>query len=416
MTDPMKIAIYTHYFTPEVSAPSTRLHDLARQWIDLGHQVQVVTCFPNHPTGKLYPGYRRGLYQHEVLDGIQVHRHWTYRAPNRGMVKKSLGHLSYLPSALLISNSHIDRPDVVIGSSPTFPAAEAAARTARSRQIPFVMEVRDLWPAVFTELGVMKHPTVSRLLERVELGLYGRATKIVTVTESFRQNLLARDVPATKVVTIPNGADLEFWHPREAHRGLRQQLGVDGAFVVLYIGTHGISHGLHAVLTSAAQLRDHGDISFVFVGDGAEKRGLVEQAAELQLDNVRFVDSVDKEKVRDYYALADVCLVPLKNIKLFDSFIPSKIFEIMAMGRPMVAAVRGETAGILQRSGSSLVVEPEDPTAMSAAVLTLLSNHDLRVSMGESGRRFVVEHYGRRQLALDYSRVLMEAIREKLQQ
>ncbi len=408
----MNIAVYTHYFPPEVSAPSIRLNDLAREWIALGHRVQVVTCFPNHPTGKLFPGYQGGFYQREVLDGIDVHRHWTYRTPNRGTLMKSLGHISYLPSALLISNSHIDRPDVVIGSSPTFLAAEAAARTARSRRVPFVMEVRDLWPAVFTELGVMKNPSITRWLERVELGLYRRATRVVTVTESFRQNLQSRNVPPGKVVTIPNGADLDFWSPREEPSELRKQLGVNDALVVMYLGTHGISHGLKSVLAAAAQLHDRDGIQFVFVGEGSEKRDLVEQAGNLRLGNVRFIDPVNKEQARDYYALADVCLVPLRNIKLFDAFIPSKIFEIMAMARPMVGSVRGESAEILRRSGASLVVEPENPAAIAEALVKLHSNPGLRRSMGESGRRYVIEHYSRRKLAEAYVRVLEDAIEE----
>lgn len=408
----MNIAVFTHYFTPEVSAPSIRIHDMARQWIDLGHRVQIVTCFPNHPTGTLYPGYRGALYHHEVLDGIDVHRHWTYRTPNRGFVRKSLGHLSYLPSALLITSPRLERPDVVIGSSPTFLAAEAAARAARSHRVPFVMEVRDLWPAVFTELGVMSNRTVSHWLERVELGLYRRATRVVTVTESFRKNLLSRNVPSGKVVTIPNGADLDFWKPREPPLGFRQKTGMHGAFAVLYVGTHGISHGLGAILASAVRLRHHDDIRFLFVGEGADKRRLIDQATELGLGSVRFIDSVNKELVRDYYSLADVCLVPLKNIKLFEAFIPSKIFEIMAMGRPVVGAVRGEAAEILQRSGAAIVVAPEDSAGMSEALLQLHSDPHVCRAMGESGRRFVVEHYDRRKLANAYARVLEEAVHE----
>src|SRR5258708_17906783 len=292
----MNIAVYTHYFPPEVSAPSIRLNDLAREWIALGHRVQVVTCFPNHPTGKLFSGYQGGFYQREVLDGMDVHRHWTYRTPNRGTLMKSLGHISYLPSALLISNSHIDRPDVVIGSSPTFLAAEAAARTARSRRVPFVMEVRHLWPAVFTELGVMKNPSITRWLERVELGLYRRATRVVTVTESFRQNLQSRNVPPGKVVTIPNGADLDFWSPREEPSELRKQLGVNDALVVMYLVTHGISHGLKSVLAAAAQLHARVGIQLCSFVEGSESRDFGEQAGNFRPGKVGFVGPGNKQK------------------------------------------------------------------------------------------------------------------------
>ena len=406
----MKIAIYTHYFTPEAGAPSMRLHDLGREWIRLGHEVQVITCFPNHPHGRLYPGYRGGLYDHEVLDGVDVHRHWTYITPNNGLFKRTLGHVSYLPGALLVSNRRIGRPDVVIGSSPTFPAAGAAAWTARSHRIPFVMEVRDLWPAVFTELGVTRNQTLVRWLERIELNLYERACRVVVVTESFRQNLLSRGVPPEKVFTSPNGADLDYWAPREAPPELRRRLGLLDSFVVLYIGTHGISQALASVLDSAERLLDRKDIHFLFVGGGAEKANLINAANASRLTNVTFLDSVGKDEVRDYYALADVCLLPLRGIPLFDAFIPSKMFEMMAMARPVIGAVRGEAAAILENSRSAVIVRPEDAAGIADAVVDLYTHPKRRRAMGTAGRHFVAEHYGRDRLAAAYGRVLEEAI------
>lgn len=406
----MKIAIYTHYFTPEVGAPSIRLHDLGREWIKLGHQVQVITCFPNHPQGRLYPGYRGGLYGHEVLDGVEVHRHWTFVTPNHGLLKRTLGHISFLPGALLVSNRRMARPDVVIGSSPTFPVAGAAAWTARSRHVPFVMEVRDLWPAVFTQLGVTRNERLVRWLEKIELNLYRRARRIVTVTESFRQNLLSRGVPAEKVFTVPNGADLDYWAPREPRHELRRRLGLEDSFVALYIGTHGISQALGSILAGAQSLRDRKDIHFLFVGDGAEKAELVRRASTAGLTNVTFVGSVGKEEVREYYALADVCLLPLRDIPLFDGFIPSKMFEMMAMARPVIGALRGEAAAILERSGAAIVVLPEDAKAIAGAVADLSRDPERRLAMGAAGRRFVAEHYGRERLAVAYARILEEAI------
>src|SRR5215216_1489926 len=185
----MNIAYYSHYFMPEIGAPSARIYDLSRQWLALGHTVQVVTCFPNHPLGKLYSGYKSGIYMREEIDGIDVHRHWTYITPNKGFVKKTVGHISYLPSARLLSNRRLVKPDVAIGTSPTFFAAMAARSIAKVRRIPFIMEVRDLWPAIFVELGVLRNPRLIRLLEKWELALYGQATKVVTVTEAFRRNL-----------------------------------------------------------------------------------------------------------------------------------------------------------------------------------------------------------------------------------
>ena len=408
----MNIAYYSHYFTPEIGAPSARIFDLAQQWLSMGHQVQVVTCFPNHPTGELYPGYASGLHMSERLDGIDVHRHWTYMTPNKGFLKKTVGHISYLPAALLLSNRHVANPDIVIGTSPTFFAAMAAAATGMQRRIPFVMEVRDLWPAVLTELGILRHPLLIRWLERLELALYRQATRITTVTEGFRQDLMGRGVPGERVSTLRNGADLAFWNPREAPVQLRQRLGLQGRFVVLYIGAHGISQALGSILECARQLQEHPQIKFLFVGEGAEKEHLVRQAQQARLGNVRFLNPVPRNAVGELYALADVCLVPLRDIPLFDTFIPSKMFEMMAMERPIVGSVRGEAADILLQSGGAIVVEPEDSSAIAQAILHLCAHEDQARAMGQRGRRFVAENYSRRSLATAYLDVLAVAIEE----
>lgn len=408
----MNIAYYSHYFTPEIGAPSARIGDLGRQWVGMGHGVQVVTCLPNHPTGRLYPGYTRRLYMRERIDGIDVHRHWTYITPNRGLAKKTLGHVSYLPGALWLSQRHIEKADVFIGTSPTFFAAMAAAAIGRRFQAPFVMEVRDLWPAIFVDLGVLQNRYLIRLLEHMELALYRRATRVVTVTEAFRCRLIERGVPPHKLATIPNGADVEFWRPGSPTAAARKRLGVEGRFVILYIGALGVSQGLGQVLDAAAKLRERKDIVFMLVGEGADKESLVDRARRERLANVRFLDAVDKDGVKELYAVADVCLVPLRRIPLFDAFIPSKMFEMMAMARPIVGSVRGEAAAILERSKAAIVVEPEAGDALAAAIAELHRDPGRARALGEHGRRFVVEHYSRASLAERYAAVLKEAIAE----
>jgi glycosyltransferase involved in cell wall biosynthesis len=408
----MNIAYYSHYFAPEIGAPSARIYDLARQWLTFGHRVEVVTCFPNHPVGKMYPGYSSRPYMRENVDGIDVHRHWTYVTPNEGFIKKTLGHVSYLPSAFLLSTGRLQAPDVVIGTSPTFFAAMAAAAAGMRRRVPFIMEVRDLWPAVMVELGVLRNRHMIRALERLEMSLYHRATRVVTVTESFRRNLIDRGIPATKVFNVPNGADVDFWQPTEPPLDLRRRLGLEDRFVALYIGAHGISHALSRLLESAEQLQEHPQIHFVFVGEGAEKEKLVRQAREAGLKNVQFLDSVAKERVKEFYALADVCLVPLRDIPLFDTFIPSKMFEIMSMAKPIVGSLRGEAADILRRSGGAIVVEPEDGSAVAQAILHLYHQREQAEEMGRKGREFVIENYSRRSLAARYMKVMEEAVNE----
>ncbi|HWW60987.1 MAG TPA: glycosyltransferase family 4 protein [Thermoanaerobaculia bacterium] len=405
----MNIAVYSHYFVPEIGAPSARIHDLAREWMRAGHRVQVATCFPNHPTGRLYPGYRSAIHQCETIDGIEVHRHWSYITPNKGFLKKTVGHVSFMLSSWL-SARRVKGADVIIGTSPTFFAAIAAERIAAWRKRPFVMEVRDLWPAVFVDLGVLKNKLLIRALERMELWLYKRAARVVTVTESFREDLIRRGVPAEKVKTIRNGANLEQWDASRDDGGLRKRLGLESKFVALYIGAHGISQALSAILDAAKQLRDAQDIEFVFVGEGAEKDMLVRRARDEGLTNVRFLDPVGKDEVRQFYAMADACLVPLRDIPLFDTFIPSKMFEMMAMARPVVASVRGEAAAILAESGGAIVVPPEDSAAIAHALREIARDRKAAEAMGARGRAFVAANYSRRALAAQYLEVLAEAV------
>ena len=410
----MNLAFYSHYFTPEIGAPSARIYDMAQQWLKLKQTVHVITCFPNHPNGRLYPGYTTQAYKHQLLDDIHVHRNWTYITPNEGFIKKTLGHISLLPSSILFSNRHIPNVDVAIGTSPTFFAAMAAAYLAKRRRIPFVVEVRGLWPAIFVELGVLRNATLIKLLERWELALYRQATRIVTVTESFRRNLIERGVPAEKVHTITNGADVEFWQPIDQPFEIRKQLGLDGKFVVLYMGAHGISHALVRILESARQLKEQPNIQFLFVGEGAEKAKLITQAQQIGLNNVHFLDAVNqKAAVKRYYALSDVCLVPLRDVPLFETFIPSKMFEIMAMSRPMIGSVKGEAADILNRSRGALVVPPEASQEITTAIMHLYHHPEQRTLMGKQGRQFVEQEYSRQALASRYLNVLNEAVSVK---
>lgn len=409
----MRIGVYSHYFLPEIGAPSARIGDFARQWLATGHEVHVATCFPNHPTGQIYPGYSAGKYMHERVQGIDVHRSWTYITANKGFVKKTLGHASLWMSAGVLSSRKMPAPDCVIGTSPTFFAAMAARSKARRHRIPFIMEVRDLWPAIFVDLGVIRNPRIIRLLELWELGLYRSATRIVTVTEAFRANLISRGVPAAKVATITNGADTDHWRPDPAGaRKLRDQFKLGDDFIVLYIGAHGISQGLIAYVRAAERLRSHKRIRFVFVGEGAEKEKLQAEAARLDLGNVMFLPAVGKELVRSYYSLGDLCAVPLRNIPLFETFIPSKMFEIMSVGRPILGSVRGEAADILRRSGAADIVDPEDDAAIARAIVEAVNDPARLAAMGDQGPKFVSAHFSRSLLARRYVDLMRDARRE----
>jgi len=346
----------------------------------------------------------------ESLSDVRVLRHWTYVTPNEGFLKKSIGHVSFLPASTLLSDRRLGRIDVAVGTSPTFFAAMAALFAAGWRKVPFVMDVRDLWPAIFVELGVLRNRKIIRSLECLERFLYRKAAKVVTVTESFRKNLVERGIDPAKVVTVTNGADTSYWTPGSDGSAVRSEHGLQDRFIVLYIGTHGISHALGRIVEAADRLRDNSQIVFLLVGEGAEKKSLGQQVESLGLKNVIFRDAVAKDRVREYYAAADLCLVPLRRIPLFETFIPSKMFEMMAMGKPILGCVAGEAAEVLRRSEGAVVVEPENVGDIVSAIESLSRNPARLQAMAEKGREFVLCNYSRAALARRYLDVLDEAV------
>jgi glycosyltransferase involved in cell wall biosynthesis len=405
----MKIVYVSHYFSPEIGAPSARIYEMAQAWLEMGHQVEVITGFPNHPRGEIYPGYQSQKYTKEEMDGIVVHRVWTYITPNRGLIKRTLGHISLWFSALLFGAKHVKNPDVVIGTSPTLFCVMAARRLALRNKVPFVMEVRDLWPGIFIDLGVIKNLFIIKVLEQWELWMYRQADKIVTVTDGFRENISERGIQADKIFTIPNGADLVKFMPGDRSSPLANELNLEDKFVVLYLGAHSLSQGLDVVLNAVQALSDIDEIAFLFVGAGNKKAELMERAKREKIDNITFHPPISKDHVPSYYNLADICLVPLRDVPLFDTFIPSKMFEIMAMGKPIVASLRGEAARIMESSGGAIITAPEDSRAIAQAIKKLFDDSHSRELMGQNGRKFVEANYGRRSLASEYLIIIRDS-------
>ena len=404
----MRIIWLCHYFAPEIGAPQARILEMSRWFAARGHSVAVVTCFPNHPTGELREEDRGVKRRRDEIDGIAVHRCWSYVTPNRGFVKKVLGHLSFMwTSRGGLSRAAFDaHPDVVIASSPTFFSVIAAWWWCRWRRVPFVFEVRDLWPAVFVDLGVLKNRLVIWFLERWEMFLYRRAARVVAVTESFVTHIADRGIPREKLGVITNGVDAAAYEPQEPDSELAAEQGLADKFVVLYLGAHGISHALRTMLDVAERLADLDNVRLVFVGEGAEKAELVSSATDRGLANVVFHGGVPKSEVARWYSLADVGLVPLRDVPLFHTFIPSKMFELMASGIPIVASVAGEARGILSRSGGARLADPEDAPGIAAAIRELHGDHELRQRLASAGRRFVLAEYTRERLADRYLEIL----------
>lgn len=403
----MRVLVVCQYFPPEIGAPQARLSELARLWAEAGDEVTVLTGMPNHPTGVVPDEYKGKLLVEEHADGYRVVRTWLYATPNERIVKKTLAHLSFMISSVVLGARRTGDFDVVVVSSPTFFSILSAWTLARIRRGRLVVEIRDLWPAIFVELGVLTNPWVIRALEHMELAAYRAADAVVVVSEGFRADLIRRGVPPDKVHTIPNGVDLDrFSNQAIDVAGTRAQLGAtDGEVLVLYAGAHGASHALPALAEAAARLA--GDpVHVAFVGEGSAKAQLRKRVDDLGLPNVSLHAGVARSEVPRIVQAADICLVPLRDVPLFSTFIPSKLFEYLAAEKPVVGSVRGESAQILHDAGA-VVVKPEDPAAIADAIRDLAAHPERWAAMGRRGRRYVSAHFDRRQLADRYRSLLL---------
>lgn len=408
----MHILFLSDNFPPEVNAPASRTYEHCREWVKAGHKVTVITCAPNHPKGKVFLGYRNRLWQTETVEGIRVVRVWTYIAANQGVVRRILDYLSFMLSAILVS-PFLGRQDIVVATSPQFFSACAGYVASRLVRAPFVFELRDLWPESIEAVGVLKISFPLRVIGMIEAFLYRKAAAIVSVTNSFRQVLINRGIDGDKIHVVTNGADLAFFQPAPCDKALKTALRCDGKFIAGYIGTHGLAHSLQTLLYTAMQLADRPDgrdIVILLVGDGAAKKAMMASALTMGLSNVRFVDSVNKVEVRRYWSVLDTSVIHLSRTELFKSVIPSKLFESMAMGVPIVHGVEGESAEIVQATGAGFCFEPENAEAL-ADLLVALSNDRAALDAASARCREGARRYNRLALASDMLRILQSTAR-----
>ncbi len=379
----MKILFITENFPPETNAAATRVYERAAYWVRWGHHVTVITSAPNFPLGKLFPGYANRWRQTEDMTGIRVVRVKTYITPNRGVVRRTLDFTSFMASGFAASLFE-DKPDLVCATSPQFFAAVAGWASGAALGVPFVFELGDLWPASIAAVGAMRQGFLLRQIERLELSLYRSSAAIVALTPAFKENLTGRGIAGGKIAVVLNGVDVWRYGPRERDPGLAGRWGLDGRFVVGYVGTHGMAHGLVNVLDAAERLRGAADVRFLLVGAGADRDGLIAEAGRRGLDNVVFMPPQPKESMPAVWSLCDVALVHLKNSPVFAGVIPSKMFEAMAMGLPvLLAAPDGEAGRILEADGAGMRVPAEDPAALADAVVRLKSDGAGRRAMAK---------------------------------
>ncbi len=402
----MHILFLTDNFPPEVNASASRVYERARYWIEWGCKVTVLTCVPNFPEGEIFQGYDNKWVQEENIDGIRVIRVKTYMAPNKGIILRTLDYVSYMFMAIFFSYK-VNKPDVVVATSPQFFAGFAGWIVSLFKKRPFVLELGDLWPASIAAVGAMKSKYVMKPLEALEKFLYRRADTIIPVTRSFKKNLEGRGIDPNKMTVVRNGVDLKIHRPSDKKfvDSLRNELNLKGKFVIGYLGTLGMAHGLENVVFAAEKLKSNKDVMFLFVGNGAERDKLVQMVDDKKLANIMFIPRQPKNKISGYWGICDVALVHLKNNKVFSEVIPSKIFEAMAMRKPIImVGPIGEATEIIKNEKVGLVVEPDDPAKLANAVLQMQNNpalNNFATNSSDSAPR-----YSREKQARDVLKVL----------
>jgi glycosyltransferase involved in cell wall biosynthesis len=413
----VKILYVSQYFPPEMGAPAGRVAELSRLWVEDGHEVTVLTGFPNHPTGIVPPEYRgkfRCLVSREVDNGVNVVRTWLLPFPNRKAYERMLNYSSFCVSSAT-TGIFLDRPDIVIATSPQLLVGLSGWWLAHCKRVPFVFEVRDLWPESLAAVGMGSGNSVlHRSLAKIAGFLYRSCDSVVVVTPAFKKYLIEHwRVPRDKIFVVENGVDANLFRRLPPNLALRRELSAEEKFIVSYIGTMGNAHGLETLVNAADLLRERAPkVLFLLVGEGAEKERILSSARSRGLTNVRFVDQQLREKIPAYISVSDACLVLLKRSELFKTVLPTKMLEFMSCARPVILGVDGHARQVLEQANAGIFIQPENAAELAEAVTCLAADPALCESLGRNGRQHVLQHFSRRHTAGAYLDLLQDLLGE----
>jgi colanic acid biosynthesis glycosyl transferase WcaI len=407
----LRILYVCQYFPPEIGAPAARASELAREWVKDGHLVTVLTGFPNHPNGIVPKEYKWKLWLLTIREdyyGVDVVRTWLAPFANRRSWERILNYASFCVSAS-IRCVFLRKYDVVIATSPQLLQGIVGLVLKYLKRTPFVFEVRDLWPESLQAVGAFSsNSTLVKCLRALANMLYRQSDKIVVVTPRFRSHLIELSaVPGEKIHVIVNGVDAEFLAKGEDFDA-RKAYGLEGYFVVSFVGTIGNAHGLDTLVNTARLMSNYAKVKFLVVGDGAEREKLVQDIANLGLTNIQIQGPQPRAKIPAILRASDVCLVMLKRSPVFETVIPTKMLEFMAAARPVILAVEGQAAEIVREARSGICIPPENPEALMKAIEYMLEHSVEASCFGDQGREYVNRKFSRKQTAQLYLDILQE--------
>jgi len=403
----MKILFFTDNFPPESNAPATRTYEHCIEWVKKGADVTVITCTPNYPKGEVFPGFKNKWKQEEMMDGIRVIRVWSYISPNRGLVKRILDYLSFCFTSFIASL--FVKTDIIIATSPQLFTALSGCASSIVKRKPWILEIRDLWPESILAVGAMKKNFLLKLVDQIVIFLYRNADRVIVVTEAFKKRIHNYGVPIDRIHIVKNGVHLHNFTNTGKDSEILQKYNLEDKFVVAYIGTHGMAHGLDFILDAAAEIKQD-DIQFLFVGEGAMKSRLEKQAETLGLSNVILLPGIPKSEVIRYISVSDVALIPLKRRDTFKKVLPSKIFENAAMGKPILLGVEGEAQELIEYYKAGRCFVPEDKEDFINNLLVMFHEKDKYSSYQEACLE-LANNFDRKKLAMTMYTIIKDLVR-----
>tara|TARA_B100000161_G_scaffold243866_1_gene197798 strand:- start:1343 stop:2563 length:1221 start_codon:yes stop_codon:yes gene_type:complete len=395
----MKILFLTDNFFPETNAPAKRTLEHCKKWSDMGFEITVITGVPNFPKGKIFNGYKNKIYQIEKIHGIIVKRVWTFIYPNKGFFLRVLDYLSFMFSSLVCGLLSAKK-DVIIATSPQFFTLISGFFISKIKKIPLVLEIRDLWPESIVSVGVMKEKSfLITFLKKIAISLYNQSELIVCVTNSFKNDLIKKGVNENKIKVIPNGFEIDkSLKPSESINKVLRRYGINNdKFIISFTGTIGMAHGLEIILDAASQVSD--DIIFFVIGEGARKKILIDKAKKRSINNIFFIDHLEWQEIVNINQIIDVHLVHLIKNDEFKKVIPSKVFESMALKKPIIMGVDGESRKILDDAECSINIEPENANDLVKAIYYFKNNPEEIDRKGIKGFNYMLKNFSREILA-----------------
>lgn len=407
----MRVLLLSTYFRPDIASTGVLMTQLAEELIRLGHQLTVVTSMPHYDGNRIWPEYRGRLHLREQQDGLTIRRVYLYVPQQKESLMGRLLNYVTFNSLSVVTGGLAGQHDVLLTPSPPLTNGASAFLLSRLHGVPYVYNVQDIYPDIAIRLGVLTNSKAITFFKMLERFVYDKATAVSVISEGFRRNLLAKGVPSEKIHVIPNFVDPNYVRVLPRQNRFSQEQGLDNYYVVLFAGNVGLSQGLEFALEAARLLADKPDILFAIVGGGAAKAGLEKQAEQMSLANVRFLPFQPHERVPEMYAASDLCLVPLRRGFTRDS-VPSKVYTIMAAGKPLVAAVdeKSDTSQFVRETECGLLVPPEEPEALAKAILALYQDRVVGETMGLKGRERVEQEFTPQAVAQKYAAMLQQVV------